>query len=236
MSKYKALKQSVLEANLELVQLGLVIFTFGNVSQRDRDTGLIAIKPSGVPYETMRADDMVVLTLEGERVEGSLNPSSDVDTHLALYRAFDALGGVAHTHSQTATAWAQAGKGIPCFGTTQSDYCHGEIPVTRLMTDEEIRGRYEHETGLVLIERMKDADILGYPGALVHSHGPFSWGVDGAEAVHNAAIIEYCAKLALMTLQIKPEMGPMQQTLHDKHYFRKHGENAYYGQRTGKDR
>ena len=224
------LKQKVFEANLELVRQGLVIYTFGNVSGIDREKNLVVIKPSGVDYDVMKPEDMVVVTLDGKRVEGDLNPSSDLETHLALYRAFPGIGGVAHTHSKMATAWAQAGRGIPAYGTTQADYCHGDIPCTRPMTKEEIESAYEANTGLVIAERFEGEDAMMYPGVLVSSHGPFSWGEDAAQSVYHAAIMEYAAEMALATEAINPRVTTMPQALLDKHYFRKHGANAYYGQ------
>lgn len=230
MTSLRALKEAVFEANLELVRQNLVIYTFGNVSGIDRERNLVVIKPSGVDYDTMRPEDMVVVSLAGERVEGELNPSSDLETHLVLYRAFPTLGGVAHTHSRMATAWAQAGRGIPCYGTTQADYCHGEIPCTRPMTGMEIASDYEANTGLVIVERFKGEDASQYPGVLVFSHGPFSWGKDPAEAVYHATVMEYVADMARVSEQLTGGLQPMSQALLDKHYFRKHGANAYYGQ------
>ena len=227
------LKQQVCEANLLLPKHGLVTFTWGNVSGVDRERGLMVIKPSGVEYDDMAPEDMVVVSLEtGERVEGKYKPSSDTDTHLALYRAFPALGGIVHTHSRWATSFAQAGKGVPAMGTTQGDYFYGEIPCTRLMTPEEIQGDYERETGNVIVEtfRTRQLDPMQIPAVLVHSHGPFAWGTDAENAVHNAVVLEECAFMALHARMLNPELPPMQQELLDKHYLRKHGENAYYGQ------
>jgi len=226
------LKQRVCEANLDLVREGLVIQTFGNVSGIDRERGLVVIKPSGVAYDTMKPEHMTVVALEsGHVVEGALRPSSDTPTHLALYRAFNKIGGITHTHSLYATAWAQAKKAIPSFGTTQADSWYGEVPCTRLMTPDEINADYEANTGQVIVERFKDLDPMQHPGVLVASHGPFSWGKDPHEAVHNAAILEYVAKLASETLRINPDTTPIQSVLLDKHFLRKHGSKAYYGQK-----
>ena len=229
----EALKEQVCKANLLLPKYNLVTFTWGNVSGVDREKGLMVIKPSGVDYDGMSPEDMVVVSLEtGERVEGKWKPSSDTDTHVALYNAFPGLGGVVHTHSRWATSFAQAGRGIPAYGTTQGDYFYGEIPCTRRMTPEEIAGRYELETGNVIIEtyRERGIDPEQVPAALVHSHGPFAWGTDPENAVHNAVVLEECAFMALHALMLEPQLPPMQQELLDKHYLRKHGANAYYGQ------
>ncbi len=225
------LKKEVCEANLLLPKYGLVTFTWGNVSALDRETGLVVIKPSGVEYGTMTADDMVVVDLEGNVVEGRYKPSSDTPTHVALYRAFPGLGGIVHTHSRWATSFAQAGRGIPPMGTTHGDYFYGEIPCTRKMTAQEIAGEYEKETGNVIIETFRGIDPLNIPAALVHSHGPFTWGKDAMEAVHNAVVLEEVAFMALHALQLNPQADAMQQELLDKHYLRKHGANAYYGQK-----
>lgn len=227
------LKEAVLQANLDLPKYGLVTFTWGNVSGIDRETGLVVIKPSGVSYETMCLDDMVVVDLDGNVVEGSLKPSSDTPTHLELYRAFGDIGGIVHTHSRNATSWAQAGRDIPAYGTTHADYFYGDVPCTRTLTREEIEGAYEDNTGRVIIETFSERDLeaLEMPGVIVHSHGPFSWGKDAAEAVHNAVVLEEVAMMALRTEQIRPGMRGMQQELLDKHYLRKHGKNAYYGQK-----
>ncbi|VTR62716.1 L-ribulose-5-phosphate 4-epimerase [Actinobacillus pleuropneumoniae] len=225
------LKQQVLEANLELPKYGLVTFTWGNVSGIDRERGLFVIKPSGVPYEDLKADDMVVLDLKGNVVEGDLRPSSDTPTHLVLYQNFKEIGGIVHTHSPWGTSWAQAGRALPAYGTTHADYFYGEIPVTRPMTREEIEGAYELETGNVIVERFADLDPNMVPGVLVHSHGPFVWGKDAHNAVHNAVVLEECAKIAARMQQINPETEPMDQTLLDRHFLRKHGVNAYYGQK-----
>jgi len=226
------LKNSVCKANLDLVREGLVIQTFGNVSGIDRQRGLVAIKPSGVSYDVMRPEDMVVVSLEsGDVMEGNLRPSSDTATHLVLYRAFSGIGGITHTHSLYATAWAQAKRGIPAFGTTHADYWHGEIPCTRPMTEAEINGDYEANTGAVIVERFEHLEPMQCPAVLVASHGPFTWGENAADAVHNAAILEYVARLAGESLRINPQLEPMQSTLLDKHFLRKHGPKAYYGQK-----
>ena len=225
------LKEKVCKANLELPKYGLVTFTWGNVSGVDRGSGLMVIKPSGVDYDGMTPDDMVVVSLvTGAKVEGKWKPSSDTDTHVALYNAFPNIGGVVHTHSRWATSFAQAGKGIPAYGTTHGDYFYGEIPCTRKMTPEEIAGRYEHETGNVIIETFADKSADDIPAVLVNSHGPFTWGKDPSNAVHNAVVLEELAFMAFHTAAMNPETGPMQQELLDKHYLRKHGKNAYYGQ------
>ncbi|MDF2964546.1 MAG: araD [Paenibacillus sp.] len=227
----KKLKQAVLEANLDLPKYGLVTFTWGNVSGIDRDRGLVVIKPSGVPYEQLKLDDLVVLDLEGNAVEGRLKPSSDTATHLVLYKAFPQIGGIVHTHSPWATSWAQAGRGIPALGTTHADYFYGEIPCTRKMTEAEIKGAYELETGNVIVETFKDLNPAQIPGVLVNGHAPFNWGKDPHDAVHNAVVLEEVAKIALHTFQLNPAVPPMDQTLLDRHFLRKHGVNAYYGQK-----
>ena len=225
------LKQQVFEANLLLPKYGLVTFTWGNVSGIDRAKGLVVIKPSGVEYDSMKADDMVVVELEtGQLVEGSLNPSSDTPTHLELYKAFSGLGGIVHTHSKWATIFAQAGKDIPALGTTHADYFYGQIPCTRKMTDTEIKADYEKETGTVIIERFKDISPEQMPAVNVHSHGPFTWGKDALTAVHNAVVLEEISMMAWHTTLLNSQIGPMQQSLLDKHYLRKHGAGAYYGQ------
>ncbi|ACT02834.1 L-ribulose-5-phosphate 4-epimerase [Paenibacillus sp. JDR-2] len=224
------LKQEVLEANLDLPKYGLVTFTWGNVSGIDRESGLVVIKPSGVPYDKLKLEDLVVVDLEGKKVEGELKPSSDTPTHLVLYKAFPQIGGIVHTHSPWATSWAQAGKGIPALGTTHADYFYGEIPVTRAMTREEIESAYELETGNVIVETFKDKDPMMIPSVLVNSHAPFNWGKDPHEAVHNAVVVEEVAKMALHTYNLNPDIQPMDQALLDKHFLRKHGANAYYGQ------
>lgn len=223
------LKQDVFIANLELVNHGLVIFTWGNVSGINRDEGFVVIKPSGVSYSAMKSSDMVVVDLNGKVIEGVLKPSSDLATHLELYRNFPDIGAVVHTHSEWATSWAQAGLGIPCLGTTQADYFYGEIPCTRKMTESEINGDYELETGRVIVECIKDLDPMKTPGILVNNHGPFSWGKDPDDAVHNAVVMEEVAKMAFRTISLNPQTT-MPQVLINKHFFRKHGTNAYYGQ------
>lgn len=229
----QALKQRVYEANMLLPRHGLVTFTWGNVSGIDRERGWVAIKPSGVEYDALRPEDMVVLDLDGNIVQGRLAPSSDTATHLALYRAFAPLGGIVHTHSRWATIFAQMGRGIPALGTTHADYFYGEIPCTRPMTDAEIAGAYEQETGHVIIERFAGLDPSAIPAALVHSHGPFAWGKDPMEAVHNAVVLEEVAMMAWHTGAPRGDVQPMQQALLDRHYLRKHGAGAYYGQRPG---
>lgn len=225
------LKQQVLEANLLLPKYNLVTFTWGNVSAVDRKENLLIIKPSGVSYDIMTADDMVVVSLaDGKTVEGNRKPSSDTPTHIALYRAFKDIGGITHTHSRWATSFAQAGVGITPYGTTHGDYFYGEIPCTRAMTEKEIKGNYEEETGNVIIETFKNIDPLSIPAVLVKSHGPFTWGKTAAESVHNAVVLEETAFMAFHSIQINPQIKPMKQELLDKHYLRKHGKNAYYGQ------
>ena len=226
----EALKETVCKANLLLPEYKLVTFTWGNVSGIDREKGLFVIKPSGVSYDVMKPDDMVVVDMEGHVVEGKLRPSSDMPTHLELYRAFPECGGIVHTHSRWATTFAQAGYGIPAMGTTQGDYFYGDIPCTRPMTDEEINGEYEKETGNVIIETFKDKDPASIPAVLVYSHGPFAWGKDPMEAVHNAVVLEEVAFMDWHALMLNPAHRDMQQTLLDKHFLRKHGKNAYYGQ------
>jgi len=227
------LKEEVYEANILLPKYGLVTFTWGNVSAFDKESGYFVIKPSGVEYEDMKAEDMVVMDLEGNKIEGRLNPSSDTATHIEIYKAFKDVGGIVHTHSAYATSWAQAGRGIPCYGTTHADYFYGEIPCIRCLTKEEIESAYEKNTGLVLVaelERMKK-DPLAVPAALCQNHGVFAWGKDAHEAVHNAAVTEEVAKMAFRSELINPEIKAAPQVLQDKHYFRKHGANAYYGQK-----
>ena len=223
------LKLEVWKANLDLVRLGLVIFTWGNVSGIDRAKGLVVIKPSGVSYDDMKPEDMVVVDMEGKVVEGHLKPSSDTATHLVLYKAFPAIGGIVHTHSPQATAWAQAGKAIPALGTTHADYFYGPIPCTRKLTKEEITRAYEEETGKVIVETFVSLDPAAVPGVLVNNHAPFSWGKDPHAAVHNAKVLEEVAMMAYQTLQINPS-AEIDQFLLDKHYFRKHGKDSYYGQ------
>ena len=224
------LKQDLLEANLQLPKYGLITFTWGNVSGIDRESGLVVIKPSGVPYDGMTEEDMVVVDLDGNVVEGKWKPSSDTPTHLVLYKAFPACGGIVHTHSRWATSFAQAGVGIAPLGTTQGDYFYGKIPCTREMTPAEIAGEYEKETGNVIVETFAGKDPAAIPAVLVHSHGPFTWGKDAAEAVHNAVVLEEVAFMNFHSLQLNPAQTRMQQELLDKHYLRKHGKNAYYGQ------
>ena len=228
----EALKQEVLEANLLLPKHGLITFTWGNVSGIDRESGLVVIKPSGVSYDGMTVEDMVVVDLQGKVVEGKWKPSSDTPTHLALYRAFPKMGGIVHTHSRWATSFAQAGLPIPAMGTTQGDYFYGDIPCTRKMMPAEIAGEYELETGNVIIETFKDIDPMTIPAVLVHSHGPFTWGTDAMNAVHNAVVLEEVAFMDYHALSMNPGAGRMQQELLDKHYLRKHGATAYYGQGT----
>lgn len=223
------LKEQVFQANLDLVKYGLVIFTWGNVSGIDREKGFVVIKPSGVSYDKMKPKDMVVLNLYGQVVEGTLKPSSDTPTHLVLYRQFPEIGGVVHTHSEWATSWAQAGRAIPALGTTHADYFFGEIPCTRKMTKAEIEGDYELETGKVIVETFRDINTGQVPGVLVNNHGPFTWGANAGEAVHNAVVMEEVAKMAFRTLVLNSETT-MSQDLLNKHFLRKHGKNAYYGQ------
>ena len=224
------LKRQVCRANLLLPQYGLVTFTWGNVSGIDRESGLVVIKPSGVAYDGMTPEDMVVVDLEGKTVEGRWKPSSDTATHLELYKAFPRCGGVVHTHSRWATTFAQAGREIPAMGTTQADYFYGAIPCTRPLTDTEIRGEYEKETGKVIVETFADRDPADIPGVLVYSHGPFAWGTDAMNAVHNAVVLEEVAFMDWHAMMLEPGLGAMQPSLLDKHYLRKHGKNAYYGQ------
>lgn len=229
------LKEQVLKANLDLPKYGLITFTWGNVSAIDRETSLVVIKPSGVSYDDMVANDLVVVDLEGNIIEGKYKPSSDTPTHLALYRAFEEVGGIVHTHSNWATSWAQAGRSIPSYGTTHADYFYGSIPCTRKMTPSEIQGQYELETGNVIIETFKNNNIdpMMVPGVLVYSHGPFTWGKDANEAVHNAVVAEEVAKMAYQAEQLSLGLSSMQNELLDKHFLRKHGKNAYYGQTKG---
>ncbi len=229
--RLKQLREEVLEANLELVRRGLVLYTFGNASGISREEGLVAIKPSGVPYETMKPEDLVVVDLEGKTVEGNLRPSSDLATHLVLYKAFKGIGGVAHTHSRAATAWAQAQREIPCFGTTHADYFHGPVPVTKKLTATEIKTDYELNTGLAIVRRLGKQDPLHMPGVLVAGHAPFCWGATPADAAHNAVIVEEIAALALATVTANAKAKPLEKVLHEKHFFRKHGSTAYYGQK-----
>ncbi|MCW8849551.1 MAG: L-ribulose-5-phosphate 4-epimerase [Melioribacteraceae bacterium] len=224
------LKQDVLEANLKLVEHNLVTLTWGNVSAIDRTEGLVVIKPSGVEYDKMKSDDMVVVDLEGNLIEGIWRPSSDTPTHLELYKAFPQIGGITHTHSKYATIFAQAEIEIPCFGTTHADYFYGNIPLTRVLTKAEVEEAYEKNTGTVIIERFSNLDPLSVPGVLVASHAPFAWGKTASESVKHSLVLERVAEMAMSTLKLKPDCEPIEQYVLDKHYFRKHGPNAYYGQ------
>lgn len=230
----KKLKKLVYKANLDLVEYGLVIFTWGNVSMIDRARGIVAIKPSGVEYDLMTEDDMVIIDIEGNVIEGDNNPSSDTATHLVLYKEFPDIGAVVHTHSTWATTFAQAKRAIECFGTTHADYFYGEIPVTRNMTKKEIENDYEKNTGVVIAETFADKKALHIPGVLVANHGPFAWGEDAETAVHNAVVMEQLAKMAYGTLALSPDASQANASLIDKHFMRKHGENAYYGQKKHK--
>ena len=231
----KSLREAVYEANMELPRRGLVTYTLGNVSAVDRAAGLMVIKPSGVEYEDLSPDKLVVLDLDGRRVEGSLNPSSDTRTHLELYRAFPEIGGIVHTHSAHAVAWAQAGRDIPCFGTTHADYFYGPVPCARALSPEEVEDDYEGSTGRVIVETFRERGLnpVHVPGVICRSHGPFTWGRDAAQAVYHAAVLEEVAKMAIFTVQINPEALPAPQHVLDKHFMRKHGPNAYYGQKKG---
>lgn len=226
------LKRQVYEANMLLPKYGLVTFTWGNVSAIDRESGLFVIKPSGVEYESMKPEDMVVMDLNGNRVEGNLRPSSDTPTHLELYKAFPEIGGIVHTHSSYATSWAQAGRSIPCYGTTHADYIYGEVPCVRCLTKEEIDEAYETNTGKLIVSEFKrmNKEIMAVPAVLCKNHGPFTWGKDAKEAVHNAVVLEEVAKMAYRTESINSRVEPAPQELQDKHYYRKHGAGAYYGQ------
>ncbi len=224
------LKKQVYEANMQLPKHRLVTFTWGNVSGIDRSSGIFAIKPSGVAYEELKAEDMVLVDLEGNVVEGTYKPSSDTATHVELYKAFDRIGGLVHTHSPWATSWAQAGRGIPCYGTTQADYMYGEIPCAPCLTREEIEHNYEKNTGLIIVQTFRDLDYEAIPAVLCKNHGPFSWGKDAKDAVHNAVVLEEVAKMAARCEQINARVQPAPQELLDKHYYRKHGRDAYYGQ------
>lgn len=224
------LKQQVFDANMALPRYGLVTFTWGNVSAIDRESSLIVIKPSGVDYETMKVEDMVVVNLDGEVIEGGYRPSSDLLTHLELYKAWQSVGGIVHTHSAWATSWAQACRSIPCYGTTHADYLYGEVPCARSLSAEEIESGYERNTGLVILETFRHRDPMATPAVLCSNHGPFSWGKDAKDAVHNAVVLEEVAKMAYRCEELNPKVQPSPQQLQDKHYFRKHGENAYYGQ------
>ena len=224
------LKQEVYEANMQLPKYGLVTFTWGNVSGLDKESGRFVIKPSGVEYDRLTPEDMVVVNLEGNKIEGKYNPSSDTPTHLELYRAFPEIGGIVHTHSAWATSWAQAGRGIPCYGTTHADYMYGEIPCVRNLTKEEIDEAYEKNTGVLIADYFKERDYLSMPAVLCKNHGPFTGGKDACEAVHNAVVLEEVAKMAARSEVINPQVLPAPQELKDKHYYRKHGADAYYGQ------
>jgi L-ribulose-5-phosphate 4-epimerase len=226
----ESLRAEVYEANIEVVRRGLVLYTFGNASGIARGESLVAIKPSGVPYETLRPEDLVISDLDGRIIEGDLKPSSDLPTHLALYRAFAAIGGVVHTHSRYATAWAQAGREIPCLGTTHADYFHGPVPVTEAMQPHEIEAEYERNTGHVIARRFAGIDPMSKPGVLVAGHAPFAWGRTPAEAAHNAVVLEEIACLAYHALAINPAATPLSDSLRDKHFLRKHGPKKYYGQ------
>jgi L-ribulose-5-phosphate 4-epimerase len=230
MSDLKQLREEVYEANMELVRRGLVLYTFGNASGILRGDDLVAIKPSGVPYEKLRPEDLVVVRLDGSPVEGAMRPSSDLPTHLVLYRAFAGLGGVVHTHSTFATAWAQAGREIPCLGTTHADYFHGPVPVTLPLADGEIEGDYESNTGDAIVRRFAHLNSGGFPAVLVHGHAPFCWGPTPAQAAHTAAVLEEIARMAYYTITLNAGAQPISQTLHDKHFLRKHGPGRYYGQ------
>jgi L-ribulose-5-phosphate 4-epimerase len=227
----KTLREEVLEANLELVRRGLVLYTFGNASGIAREQGLVAIKPSGVPYDEMKPEALVIVDLDGKIVEGTLRPSSDLPTHLILYRAFAGIGGIAHTHSRSATAWAQAQREIPCFGTTHADYFHGPIPLTKPLSKSQIQSDYEANTGHAIVRRFAKLDPLHLPGVLVAGHAPFCWGQTPAEAAHNAVVVEEIAALALQTIAANPKATALSKHLRDKHFFRKHGRTAYYGQK-----
>lgn len=227
---HKALREEVLEANLELVRSGVVVFTFGNVSGISRDDNIVAIKPSGVPYDELTVEKIVLTDLDGRQVGTDLRPSSDLPTHLELYKAFRNIGGVAHTHSEHGTAWSQARRPIPCLGTTHADYFHGPVPVTPDLTPEEIGRAYEKATGEVIVRTFRDLDPDAVPSVLVAGHAPFSWGRDAMDAVHNAAVLEYVARMATHTVAVNPDAAPLSDAQRDKHYFRKHGAGAYYGQ------
>jgi len=229
------LKESVFKANLELLKSGLVVLTFGNVSGLDRRRGIMAIKPSGVPYDSLKAEDIVLVDLEGNIVEGWLSPSSDTPTHVELYKAFPHVGGIAHAHSEYATIFAQARREIPCFGTTHADQFHGPVPLTRLLVEAEVAENYERNTGQVIVERFAGIDPLELPAALVAGHGPFAWGRTPAEAVENSLVLELVAKMAYGTMALDRKLGPLDNYIQEKHYLRKHGPQAYYGQKKEKD-
>lgn len=224
------LKKEIYLANMDLPKYGLVTFTWGNVSGIDREKGLFVIKPSGVPYDELKPEDMVVMDLEGNKVEGKYNPSSDTPTHVELYKAFPEIGGIVHTHSSWATSWAQSGRSIPCYGTTHADYFYGEVPCLRCLNTDEIEDAYEKNTGLLITDYFKENDYKAMPAVLCKNHGPFTWGKDGHEAVHNAVVLEEVAKMAARCERINGQVEPAPQELQDKHYYRKHGEGAYYGQ------
>lgn len=229
--KLRNLREETLNANLELVRRGLVLYTFGNASGISREEGLVVIKPSGVPYESMKVEDLVIVDLDSRVVEGALRPSSDLLTHLVLYKAFPTIGGIAHTHSRAATSWAQAQREIPCFGTTHADYFQGAVPVTKPLTFAEIRKDYELNTGLAIVRCLRKRDPLRTPGVLVAGHAPFCWGKSPAEAAHNAVLIEEIAAMALQTMTANPKARPISRVLHEKHFLRKHGSSSYYGQK-----
>jgi L-ribulose-5-phosphate 4-epimerase len=231
---HEELRKAVCDANIELQRRNLVIYSWGNISGIDRTAGIVAIKPSGVSYDDLTPDKIVLLDLDGTIVEGKLKPSSDTPTHLELYRNFKAIGGICHTHSVNAIAWAQACKEIPCFGTTHADYFYGSVPITKIMTEDEIRSDYELNTGKVIVRRFADMDPMKMTGVLVANHGPFSWGRTPAAAVESMVVLEQIATMALGTIMINPSQGPISKVLLDKHYLRKHGKNAYYGQNAQK--
>ncbi len=228
---YRELKEQVFEANMELHHRKLVVYTWGNVSQIDRDKGVVAIKPSGVAYEDMKVDDIVVVDLDNNVVEGKMRPSSDTKTHTHLYRHFESIGGVTHTHSTYATAWAQAQQPIPCYGTTHADYAYGDIPVTAVMSDEQIKRDYEEETGVQITDCFKDRSPVETPMCIIAGHAPFTWGKDAAQSVYHAVILEEMAKMAYLTRTLRPDVQPLKQAIIDKHYLRKHGKNSFIGQR-----
>jgi L-ribulose-5-phosphate 4-epimerase len=229
----KRLREEVLEANLELVRRGLVLYTFGNASGILREAGLVVIKPSGVPYDKMKPEHLVVTNLEGRTVEGDLRPSSDLPTHIVLYKEFPEIGGIVHTHSEYATAWAQARRDIPCFGTTHADYFHGPVPVTEPMPEHDIAGEYEKNTGAAIVQAFRNRSVSAIPGVLVANHGPFTWGADASAAAHNAVVLESIARIAYFTLTLNHESEQIGKALHDRHYLRKHGQHSYYGQAKG---
>ena len=231
---FEELKKIVFEQNIELNRRGLVVYTWGNVSQIDRQAGVIAIKPSGVAYETMKWEDIVLTDLDGNPIEDGLRASSDLPTHVYLYKAFPEIGGVVHTHSRYATAWAQAGRDIPPLGTTHADYFHGAVPCTPSLTDEQINGKYEHETGVTIAKRFEGINPVHVPGVIVKNHGPFSWGSSPEKAAYHATVLEKLAELAFLTLQLSGNEPALPQHILDKHYLRKHGKNAYYGQNSNK--